>query len=202
MKVILLFSLVTLSLTAHSQASVKRFLDSTLIQLKSQNTINRADAKVWSIFDAFYNEALQSDKGELSPATAQKINSYVSEKSLPNKHLLILFLMYQQHISETAASGKRPNTEFQVACISMLENEINSVYDRVPAIVYIYKAEALESAGLKSAASALVASSLIKYPTSIPLKVYRFLDSKDDALKRDLIINHPNHWMLEQFRIK
>ncbi|RYE55631.1 MAG: hypothetical protein EOP48_09790 [Sphingobacteriales bacterium] len=110
--------------------------------------------------------------------------------------------MYQDHISQTAAKGRRPNVEYQLGCIQRLESELQTLYQKVPTIVYIYKAEALQSAGRMDEAKVLVAASLQKVPNSIPLKVYRYLDSKDEAIKKDLIQNHSEHWMVQQFAIK
>jgi hypothetical protein len=202
MRVIVLLISFFLFTNVHSQVREQMFLDSTLTQLKKQTTIEKNDLKVFSLLQRFYNEVLQSDKGELSPQTAQMINTYAEDKKTSNKHLLILFLMYQQHISETAAQGKNPNAAFQLACMNLLEKEFLSVYQKVPTIVYIYKAEALQSAGHNGEAKSVIETSLQKDPVSIPLKVYRYLDTKDEALKKDLVTNHSGHWMVQQFGIK
>lgn len=202
MRVIAFLVLFLFSAKVYSQSGVERFVDSTVADLKTQSKIDKNDLQLYSLLESFYTEALQSDKGELSPQTAQKINTYVADNKTKNKHLLILFLMYQEHISETAAQGKSPNSAYQLACISHLEKESIGVYQKVPTIIYIYKAEALQSAGRNDEAKALVEESLKKVPNSIPLKVYKYLGSKDDALKNDLVKNHSGHWMVQQFGIK
>ncbi|MGV3657056.1 MAG: hypothetical protein ACO1NX_03845 [Chitinophagaceae bacterium] len=202
MRAIAFFVLFLFSANAYSQPGIEQFLDSTVAHLKTQGRIDKSDVQVFSLLENFYTEALQSEQGELSATTAQKINTYVGDTKTGNRHLLILFLMYQQHISETAAQGKRPNVDFQVSCINLLEKEMLAVYQKVPTIVYIYKAEALQSAGRYDEARALVAASLKKDPASIPLKVYRYLDTKEEAIKNDLVKNHSAHWMVQQFRIK
>jgi hypothetical protein len=202
MRAIAVLILFLFSANVYSQTRVKKFLDSTLSQLKTQSQTDKNDLNVFSLLESFYSEVLQSDKGELSPETAQKINTYARDGKIKNKHLLILFLMYQDHISQTAAQGKRPNAEYQVACINLLESEMQSIYQKVPTIVYIYKAEALHSSGRNSEAMSLVDASLKKNPTSIPLKIYKYLDSRDENIKRDLVENHSGHWMVQQFGIK
>ncbi|HYH16067.1 MAG TPA: hypothetical protein VD794_12635 [Flavisolibacter sp.] len=202
MRATAVFLFIFLSVNASSQPSVTKYLDSTLFQLKAQNQTDKTDSKVFSLLESFYNEALQADQGELSLETAQKINAYVSDNSLKNKHLLILFLIYQDHISQTAARGLQPNTEFQVACMNLLESEMKLVYNKVPTIVYVYKVEALKSAGRKEEASAFVEASLNVNPTSIPLKVYKYLGSHDESIKADLVENHSKHWMVQLYKIK
>ena len=144
----------------------------------------------------------QSDKGELTTETAQKINTYVQDEKIKNRHLLILFLMYQEHITQTAVQGKTANIEYQLACINLLEKETQSTYQQVPTIIYIYKAEALQSAGHYDEAKSLIDASLSKAPNSVPLKVYKYLDSRNENIKKDLIKNHSTHWMVQQFGIK
>jgi len=183
MRVAIFLVLFLFSANVYSQSSEEKFLNSTVAELKKQSKADKNDLQIFSILESFYIDALQSDKGELSPLTAQKINTYVTDTKTKNRHLLILFLMYQEHISQTAAQGKSPNAAFQVACISRLEKEILGVYQKVPSIVYIYKAEALLSAGRNGEAKSIVEASLKKDPSSIPLKVYRYLDTKDEAIK-------------------
>jgi len=202
MRFIAFLVLCLFSTNVYSQFNAERFLDSTVADLKTQSKIDKNDLQMFLLLENFYSEALQSEKGELSPQTAQKINSYLTDTKTRNRHLLILFLMYQEHISETAARGKKPNAGYQVSCINHLEKEMISVYQKVPTIVYIYKIEALQSAGHNGEANSLIEASLKQYPTSIPLKVYKYLSSKDETTKNDLVKNHPKHWMVQQFEIK
>jgi hypothetical protein len=202
MRVIAFLSLFLFSASVYSQSGAEKFLDSTVAELKMQSKIDKNDLLIFSLLESFYIEALQSDQGQLSPQTAQKINTCIGDSKTKNRHLLILFLMYQEHISQTAAQGERPNAAYQIACINLLEKEMLGLYQKVPTIVYIYKAEALQSAGRSGEAKSLVEASLKKVPASIPLKVYKYLDSKDEAVKNDLVKNHSGHWMVQQFGIK
>lgn len=202
MKVVFVIMLFVCSFAAKAQSRIDMFLDSTLKELKTQGKVDETDLKVFVLLDRFYNEALQSDKGELTRETVGQINEYVAKAKAKNRHLLILFLMYQEYISSTAAQGNRADPNYQLAIINLLEREVTSIYDKVPIIVNIYKAEALQSAGLKNEAKDLIANTLKQYPNSIPMKVYRFLDTNDEGIKTDLLQHHSGHWMVQQFKIK
>ena len=188
--------------SAYTQSSIEKTLDSTLSRLKNTSTTDASDTRIFDLLQNFYNEALQADNGDLSQETVQNVNNYVSDTKTKNRHLLMLFLMYQQHISQSAAKGKKPDSEYQVACTKLLEKEMNAVYSKVPTIVYIYKAEALQSHGKIEEAKATIVSALKVYPDSVPLKVYRYLDTQDEQIKNDLIKNHSGHWLVKQNGIK
>lgn len=170
--------------------------------LKIETQVDKSDKTVYDLLNNFYEETLQSEAGEMKPETISKIQSYYSNNSSKNKHIFNMFFAYQNHITETAAAGKQPNSKFQVDLICDLEEEIKNVYGNVPIIILIYKAEALNSNGQSIESAELINKSLITFPTSIPLKVYKYLDSKDEKIKLDLVENHSNHWMVQQFQIK
>jgi hypothetical protein len=73
MRAIAILTLLLFSANTYSQSREEKFLDSTLRQLKEQSQTDKNDLKVFSLLESFYSELLQSDKGELSPETAQKI---------------------------------------------------------------------------------------------------------------------------------
>lgn len=201
---ICLFSLAILLFipVAHSQSSTEKTLDSTLHRLKSASGTDASDTRIFDLLQSFYNEALQADNGDLSQETVQHVNNYVADTKTKNRHLLMLFLMYQQHISQTTAKGEKPNSEYQVALTKLLEKEMNAIYGKVPTIVYIYKAEALQSHGKIEEAKAVIVKALKLYPDSVPLKVYRYLDTQDEQIKKDLVQNHSGHWLVKQNGIK
>lgn len=201
MRIIIVLCLLLISNIAHSQSLPEEVIDSIVTQLKKRNITDKRDLRVFSLLDKFYEEALQSDKGTLSAKTINTVERYSSDKHLKNNHLFTLFFMYQQLVTNAAGNGTTLNPAIQLACIKKLETEMLTVYNSVPVIVYIYKAEALESAGQKEEAKSLVEHTLEKFPDSIPLKVYRYLDTKDEQLKIDLAQNHSQHWMVKQNRI-
>jgi hypothetical protein len=172
------------------------------LKIKQESKIDRNDKAVYDILDEFYTKSLQAENDEMTPETVQRIEKLASNPDTKNLHILLLFLMYQQHLSRTSMAGKTPDTEFQTEAMKLLENETQDVYGKVPVIIYIYKAEALDGAGKKEDAKAAVDQGLKEYPDSVPLKVYSYLNTKDEVLRNDLIKNHPNHWMVLQFGIK
>ncbi|HCR75640.1 MAG TPA: hypothetical protein DIW37_04385 [Chryseobacterium sp.] len=198
-KLILLFLFLS-GINAFSQtaAAAKEVFE----KIKKEAKIDGSDKTVYYILDEFYNKSLQAENDEMTTETIEKIQSLLSDPSTKNIHLLMLFLMYQQHISQTAMVGKKPNSEFQVETMKILNSEFQKIYGKIPAIIYIYTYESLDSANKKDEAKAVAAQGLKEYPDSVPLKVYHYLNTKDEALKNDLIKNHSNHWMVKQFGIQ
>lgn len=192
------FFCIGLSTFAQSGAQVQDLFQ----KIKEQAKIDKNDRTVYELLDEFYNKNLQAENDEMTPETVQRIEKTASNPDTKNLHILMLFLMYQQHISRTSMAGKAPDTEFQIETMKILENEIMDVYGKVPAIIYIYKAEALDGAGRKNEAKVVLDQGLKEYPDSVPLKVYSYLNTKDEVLRNDLVKNHPNHWMVQQFGIK
>lgn len=183
---------------AQSGPSVKE----TFLKIKSQSKTDPNDKAVYNLLDEFYQKSLQAENDEMTPETVQQIEKLASDPNTKNLHILMLFLMYQQYLSRTVASKKAPDPKFQIETINLLENETKDIYGKIPAIIYIYKAEALDGAQNKEEVKLTVAKGLKEYPDSVPLKVYSYLNTKDEALKNDLIKNHANHWMVQQFEIK
>jgi len=172
------------------------------LKIKQESKIDRNDRAVYDLLDEFYNKNLQAENDEMTSETVQKIEKMASNPDTKNLHVLLLFLMYQQHISRTSMVGKAPDTEFQIEAMKLLENETRELYGKVPVIIYIYKAEALDGGGKKEEAKTAVDQGLKEYPDSVPLKVYSYLNTKDEVLRNDLVKNHANHWMVLQFGIK
>ena len=200
MKNIILLFLILISITSFSQKSADyiKFVE----QIKKEAKIDNNDKTVYKLLDDFYDQALQSDKGELNPDISQRIEKLYADTKAKNMHLLTLFLTYQNHISETAAAGKQADPNFQINLITDLESELKTTFGNVPLIVIIYKAEALQANNQSKESAELISKSLVKYPSSIPLKVYNYENTKDVKIKQDLIKNHSTHWMVQQFEIK
>ncbi len=200
MKKLILGTLLCLSVTIFAQSG--NSMASILQKIKSQSKIDTQDKTVYDLMDEFYQKNLQADNDEMTPEFTHKLQKAVSDSNTKNIHLLYLFLMYQQHISQAVAEGKKPNPVFQIETMNLLESETKEVYGKLPAIIYIFKAEALDSGSKKEEAQMTVASGLKEYPDSVPLKVYSYLNTKDENLRKDLTQNHPNHWMVQQFGIQ
>lgn len=173
-----------------------------IANIKKESKVDKTDNQVLNLLNDFYQQALQSDDGELDRDISTRIQNLYSNKKSKNMQILTMFLAYQEHLNQTAAVGQLPNSNFQLNLISDLENELQITYNTVPAIIRIYKVEALNSDGKIKESGELVRSSFIEYPNSIPLKVYKYLSDREDSVKNDLVKNHSNHWMVQQFEIK
>lgn len=133
--------MINLSLYAQNKPSIKDIYP----EIKKQSQIDKSDKTVYNLLTTFYEKNLQADQEEMTPEDIQQIERLVSDPSTKNIHILMLFLMYQQHISKTAAVGKEPDADFQIDTMNILESETKEIFGKIPAIIYIYKAEALES---------------------------------------------------------
>jgi len=196
--VLIFFVFINLSLFAQNNPSIKDIYP----EIKKQSQIDKSDKTIYNLLTTFYEKNLQADQEEMTPEDIQQIEKLVSDPNTKNLHVLMLFLMYQQHISKTAAVGKKPDSDFQIETMNILENETKEIFGKVPAIIYIYKAEALESGNRREESQNTITQGLKEYPDSIPLKVYSYLNTKDSTLKNDLIKNHSKHWMVQQFEIQ
>lgn len=200
MKNLILAMLFCFSVNTFAQSNPP--IKETFQKIKSQSKIDSHDKMVFNLMDEFYQKSLQAESDEMTPETIQKIEKLASDPNTKNLHILMLFLIYQQYLSQKVMEKKAPDPKFQVEVMTLLENEVRDVYGKVPAIVYILKAEALDSDQKKEEVKTTVANGLKEYPDSVPLKVYSYLNTKDEALRNDLIKNHANHWMVQQFDIK
>lgn len=200
MKNLILAMLFCFSVNTFAQSNPP--IKETFQKIKSQSKIDSHDKMVFNLMDEFYQKSLQAESDEMTPETIQKIEKLASDPNTKNLHILMLFLIYQQYLSQKVMEKKAPDPKFQVEVMTLLENEVRDVYGKVPAIVYIFKAEALDSDQKKEEVKTTVANGLKEYPDSVPLKVYSYLNTKDEALRNDLIKNHANHWMVQQFDIK
>lgn len=196
--VLLLFFLLSIHVFSQTAAAAKEVFE----KIKKESKTDGNDTTIYNLLDKFYKQSLQADTDEVKPETIEKVQKLASDPSTKNIHLLMLFLMYQQHISQTAAARKKADPEFQTEMIELLKDETKSVYGTLPAIIYIYEYEALERAGKTEEAKMAVSEGLKMYPDSVPLKVYSYINTKDEALKNDLVTNHSGHWMVKQFQIK
>ncbi|MFB3388776.1 hypothetical protein [Flavobacterium sp. LAR06] len=176
--------------------------ESRINRLRSETIIDNQDKAVFDLLDEFYTQGLQSELGELNPNTQKKIDKLYKNKNTKNRHLLLMFIAYQDHITQTLAVGKRPNPKFQVELMTDLAYEFQNIFNKIPAIIYIYKFEALDTSGQNEEAAKIIDEGLSDYSDSVPLKIYKFLSSKDETIKTDLVNNHSNHWMVKQFEIK
>jgi hypothetical protein len=169
----LVILLISLNCFAQND-SYKKYIE----KLKSETNIDNQDMTVFNLLDEFYMQVLQSDAGELSPEIPKEIDKLYQNKETKNRHLLVMFMIYQEHITQALEAGKR--SKFQIDMINDLANEFNNISNRIPVLIYVYKFEALDISGQNDEAIKVLNQGLTKYPDSVPLKVYKFSSSKDE----------------------
>lgn len=200
MKKIVFIALTFLSIQAFSQQNdaYKEFID----KAKKEAIVDGQDMEVYDLLNDFYEQVLQSDTGELNPDVPTRIKHLYENKDAKNKHLLIMFLGYQDYISATVGARQKLDEDFQLSLVEDLEHEIEKTYGKVPVLILIYKVEALRSAGKMEEAKKMISNGLKNFPNSVSLKVYSYVDTEDEAIKMYLVKNHSNHWMVREFGIK
>lgn len=169
---------------------------------KESSKIDKNDKVVSNLLDRFYQEVLQSDNGELGKDTPEFINKTFEDKNLKNGHILFIFFLYQDYISQTAAVRESTDSKYQLQIMNYLFDECKGTWGKVPAIIYIYKSEALDADKQSDKSAEIISEGLKNYPDSVPLKVYQYLKTKDETLKNDLVKNHSNHWLVLQDNIQ
>lgn len=199
MKKIISILLLFLGIFSFSQ---EQAFESVSQKLKSSSKIDKNDKVVANLLDRFYQEALQSEKGELNTETPEIINKTFEDKNLKNGHVLFVFFFYQDYISQTAMAGKPTNSKYQVQVTDFLFKESKEIWGKVPAIIYIYKYEALTNDNQTDKSKEIVSEGLKEYPDSVPLKVYQYIETNNIDLKTDLVKNHSKHWMVKQYGIQ
>lgn len=196
--VIIFFIIISSNLIAQKTEAYNSYIK----ELKKDSKIDKNDKTVSNLLYSFYDEMLQSDSGGIKPETLKKITDFYANKDSKNKQILNMFIAYQNNISDAVANGSIPDSKFQLELINDLQEEIKNTYSDIPIIVLIYKIEALNADNQLKESANLIESSLKSFPNSIPLKVYKYLSSKDEKIKNDLVKNHSEHWMVQQFGIK
>lgn len=171
-------------------------------ELKTESIIDSDDKTIFTLLDEFYNQDLQSESGKLSSEIAKKIRKLSQKQKTKNRHLLQMFLFYQGHIFKTARVEIKPNASSQLNLMNDLESEFKIIFNKIPAIIYIYKTEAYNSNGQQVESLKTIEDGLTVYPDSVPLKVYKYLDTKNNDIKNDLLENHSKHWMVKAFQIQ
>src|SRR5690606_12860254 len=96
------------------------------------------DLTAWELLNDFYEETLQSDSGLTSAKTYERLDAFLRNEKSFNKHLIMLFIAYQDYVGESARSGLPPDSKFQVFLINKTEEEIQKIYGKVPVVILIY----------------------------------------------------------------
>lgn len=170
-----------------------------MINTLTKNEIrDSTDKTIYHLMDELFQGILQSDNLNVSQETIAKIDKIMKSDQVKNKHLLMLFLLYQNVVGQSAQSGTS-NPQAQLEILRTLSNEHSNIYNQIPVIIYIYLAEAYKANKQHEEVVKTLNVSRKLYPDAIPLKVYQYMETKDETLKADILKNHKDHWLVKQY---
>lgn len=202
MKKILTIALLMFFGTISAQNEIDEYINTVIVESKNTNPVDAKDLTMKNLFDQFYNEVLQDESGQISEDLLNKITVMVESLSTKNMQLMNLLLVFQDYINEVSENPSSLNSEFQLKIVEAMENEFINLKQDVPAIIYVYKIEALQTNEKFDESDKLIEVALKKFPNSVPIKAYKFLATEDENVKNDLIKNHSNHWFVKQLDLK
>ena len=188
--------------TISAQNEIDEYINTVIVDSKNTNPVDAKDLTMKNLFDQFYNEVLQDESGQISEDLLNKITVMVESPSTKNMQLMNLLLVFQDYINEVSENPSSLNSEFQLKIVEAMENEFINLKQDVPAIIYVYKIEALQTNEKFDESDKLIEVALKKFPNSVPIKAYKFLATEDENVKNDLIKNHSNHWFVKQLDLK
>lgn len=196
---------VSFNFDTEGNSTLSRSSDFFMLPLwvvKNKTKILAKDKKIIFLLDNLYEKTMQANDNELDEKTLKEYQSYQTDTSLANRHIALLFDSYQTIITETASKGKQAPSKICIPLMQSLSVECLKLYNRIPALVYIYMGEALQSAGMVEDARKHFKMSLQFYPTSIPLQVYNYELELDQIEKKKQLLNLKNkyrkHWMVKE----
>lgn len=189
----LIFSIPTLSFSQEEQG-IKEMINT----LTKNEIRDSTDKTIYHLMDELFQGILQSDNLNVSQETIAKIDKIMKSDQVKNKHLLMLFLLYQNVVGQSAQSGTS-NPQAQLEILRTLSNEYSNLYNQIPVIIYIYLAEAYKANKQHEEVVKTLNVSRKLYPDAIPLKVYQYMETKDETLKADILKNHKDHWLVKQY---
>ena len=188
--------------TISAQNEIDEYINTVIVDSKNTNPVDAKDLTMKNLFDQFYNEVLQDESGQISEDLLNKITVMVESLSTKNMQLMNLLLVFQDYINEVSENPSSLNSEFQLKIVEAMENEFINLKQDVPAIIYVYKIEALQTNEKFDESDKLIEVALKKFPNSVPIKAYKFLATEDENVKNDLIKNDTNHWFVKQLDLK
>lgn len=202
MKKILTIALLMFVGTISAQNEIDEYINTVIVESKNLNQVDSKDLTMKNMFDQFYNEVLQNDSGQVSEELLDKIAELVENPNTKNMQIMNLLLVFQDYINEVSENQSVLNPEFQLKIVNAIEKEFIDLKQEVPALVYVYKIEALQTNEMFDESEKLIEVSLKKFPNSVPLKAYKYIATEDESVKNDLVKNHSNHWFVKQLELK
>lgn len=188
--------LISLFFSATHFAQTKgNLIEETFDKIKNKSKVDKTDLTCYNLTQKMYDEVLQNDISEFKTNTIEEIYSYQNNKKSKNTYLFTALLFYQEILTKSAEQ-KATRPELQRDLINYLEKEFLIVYNKLPALIYVYKVETLYLLDHKSELKKYIDEGLKNYPTSIPLKYYSFKYLNEQTYKEELIKINKKHWLV------
>jgi hypothetical protein len=173
----------------------KNIIEETFDKIKNDTKVDKTDLTCYNLTQKMYDEILQNDISEFKKSTIEEIKNYQSSRKSKNIYLFTTLMFYQEVITKSAEQ-KISKPELQRDIINYLEKEFLEVYNKIPAIIYVYKVETLNLFDDKSELKKYIDEGLKNYPNSIPLKYYSYKYLKELTYKEELIRINKIHWLI------
>jgi hypothetical protein len=170
--------------------------------VKQHTRIDGDDKMVLDVLDALFETAMQSDAGDIAdPEVILKYQKLQSDKTLANRHILLLLGHYQALVAQPGIQTETRTMNMALPMLLELAGECMVVYDNIPVIVCVYMGEALMAVGRMDEARKHFKMTLEYYPDAIPLQVYNYQLETDpkakSAQRKKLKKTYPHHWMVK-----
>jgi hypothetical protein len=192
-KFIILISFVLSSSTfAQSKSNI---IEETFDKMKSNTKVDKTDFTCYDLVQKMYDEVLQNNNSDFKESTIEDIRKYQSNRKSKNTYLFSALMFYQDVITKSAEQ-KMSKPELQRDIINYLEKEFLEVYNKIPAIIYVYKVETLNLLEDKNELKKYIDEGLKNYPNSIPLKYYSYKYLNDITYKEELMRINNIHWLV------
>ena len=137
--IFLLLSFLTLTTFAQTK---KNIIEETFDNIKSKTKVDKSDSTCFYLTQKMYDEVLQNEISEIRKSTIEEINEFQKSKKSKNTYIFSALMFYQEVITKSAEQ-KVLKPELQREIINYLEKEFINVYNKIPAIIYVYKVETL-----------------------------------------------------------
>jgi hypothetical protein len=173
----------------------KNIIEGTFDKIKNDTKVDKTDLTCYNLTQKMYDEILQNDISEFKKSTIEEIKNYQSNRKSKNIYLFTTLMFYQEVITKSAEQ-KISKPELQRDIINYLEKEFLEVYNKIPAIIYVYKVETLNLFDDKSELKKYIDEGLKNYPNSIPLKYYSYKYLKELTYKEELMRINKIHWLI------
>ena len=190
--IFLLLSFLTLTTFAQTK---KNIIEETFDNIKSKTKVDKSDSTCFYLTQKMYDEVLQNEISEIRKSTIEEINEFQKSKKSKNTYIFSALMFYQEVITKSAEQ-KVLKPELQREIINYLEKEFINVYNKIPAIIYVYKVETLHLFEDKIEMKKYIEDGLKNYPNSIPLKYYSYKYLKEETYKEELMKINKTHWLV------